>query len=149
RTIPAALGNRWSRLLAPQLAPVIMVLSLLVWPIRALLLKIGTWVTGSRGEGPGNGELSEEELLLLASVVGDPIGEATIEAEEREMIASIFTLRQTTAREVMVPRIDIVALEVETPMLDALDTIIRMGHSRIPVFEESVDNIVGILYAKD
>jgi CBS domain containing-hemolysin-like protein len=93
--------------------------------------------------------LSEEELLLLASVVGDPISEATIEAEEREMIASIFTLRQTTAREVMVPRIDIVALEVETPMLDALDTIIRMGHSRIPVFEESVDNIVGILYAKD
>ncbi|HBY95938.1 MAG TPA: HlyC/CorC family transporter [Chloroflexi bacterium] len=149
RAIPAALGSRWAERLAAWLAPAVAALSVVVAPVRWLLFKIAVLTVGPiRGEVE-DGELSEEELRLLATVVGDTTGEGTIEAEEREMIASIFSLGQTTAREVMVPRIDIVALDVETPMLEALDTIIRVGHSRIPIYEETVDNIVGILYAKD
>jgi CBS domain containing-hemolysin-like protein len=65
------------------------------------------------------------------------------------MIYSVFAISETLAREVMVPRIDMVALEADTPLLEAADTVIRYGHSRVPVYQETVDQVVGILYAKD
>jgi CBS domain containing-hemolysin-like protein len=65
------------------------------------------------------------------------------------MIYSIFEFGDTLAREVMVPRIDTVAIEVSKSVSDALDVVMRAGHSRIPVYENTIDNIVGILYAKD
>ncbi len=65
------------------------------------------------------------------------------------MIASIFEFGETLVREVMVPRIDVLAVPVDTPMLEALDVILKAGHSRIPVYRETIDNVVGILYAKD
>ena len=78
-------------------------------------------------------------------------GEETgiIEEDEKEMIYSIFEFGETLAREVMVPRIDIVAVESKAPVQQALDLILKRGHSRIPVYEETVDNIIGLLYAKD
>jgi CBS domain containing-hemolysin-like protein len=90
---------------------------------------------------------SEEEMRLLASVVGEE--ETDIADEGREMIYNVLTLSQTTVREVMVPRPDIVALKSQTSMLSALDTIIDAGHSRIPVYDDQIDNIIGVLYAKD
>jgi len=72
-----------------------------------------------------------------------------IEEEEKEMIYSIFDLGDTLAREVMVPRIDMVAIEAGTSIVDALGVIVQAGHSRVPVYRGTVDNIVGILYAKD
>ena len=72
-----------------------------------------------------------------------------LEEEEKEMIYSIFDFGDTLAREVMVPRMDIVAVEADTPMMEALDVLMREGHSRIPVYHENVDNIIGLLYAKD
>ena len=67
----------------------------------------------------------------------------------KEMIASIFKLDNTLVREVMVPRIDMVALQADTPLKDALEVVIGAGHSRIPVYKENIDNIAGLLYAKD
>ncbi len=90
--------------------------------------------------------ISEEELRRLVNVENE---EAIIDEEEKEMIAGIFELGETLAREVMVPRIDMVAVEADTPLLEALEVIIRHGHSRIPVYEETIDHIIGILYAKD
>ncbi len=68
---------------------------------------------------------------------------------ERKLIDNIFEFRETIVREVMVPRLDIVAIPVETSLREALDVIVQHGHSRIPVYEGSIDNIQGILYAKD
>jgi putative hemolysin len=65
------------------------------------------------------------------------------------MIYSIFEFGDTLAREVMVPRIDVVAIEVNTSIMEALDVVLQAGHSRIPVYQETIDNIVGMLYAKD
>jgi CBS domain containing-hemolysin-like protein len=65
------------------------------------------------------------------------------------MIYSIFQFGDTLAREVMVPRIDMIALEITTPLQEAVSVIIQAGHSRIPVYEESIDHIRGLLYAKD
>jgi CBS domain containing-hemolysin-like protein len=72
-----------------------------------------------------------------------------IEEEEKDMIYSIFQFRDTLAREVMIPRIDVFAIDVETPFEEAMTEIISAGHSRIPIYAETIDNIVGLLYAKD
>jgi CBS domain containing-hemolysin-like protein len=72
-----------------------------------------------------------------------------LENSERQMIYSIFQFGDTLAREIMVPRIDMLALEVTTTLDEALDALVKSGHSRVPIFEETVDNIIGLLYAKD
>jgi CBS domain containing-hemolysin-like protein len=72
-----------------------------------------------------------------------------IESDEREMIAGILHLDRTLTREIMVPRIDVIAVEIETPLRDALQVVIAGAHSRVPVYKESIDHIVGLLYAKD
>jgi len=72
-----------------------------------------------------------------------------VNEEESEMIRSIFSLRSTVVREVMVPRIDMACISVEAPVHELLEIILDCGHSRIPVYENSVDNVVGLLYAKD
>lgn len=90
--------------------------------------------------------LSEDGLRLLINVRQE---EDEIEDNERQMIASILEMEETLAREAMIPRIDIVALDVETEIHAALDVIIQAGHSRIPVYEGNIDHIIGLLYAKD
>jgi CBS domain containing-hemolysin-like protein len=72
-----------------------------------------------------------------------------IEEDEKEMIHGVIELAEKQVHEVMVPRIGIRAVEVSDPLGEVLDVIVRAGHSRVPVFEENLDNIVGILYAKD
>ncbi len=72
-----------------------------------------------------------------------------VNEEESEMIRSIFSLRSTVVREVMVPRIDMACISVEAPVHELLEIILDCGHSRIPVYENSVDNVIGLLYAKD
>jgi len=122
----------------------------LLWPVVRLfdLLSRGVGrVAGSEAQPIVEGlMMSEEELRLL---VGAGEEEGLIEEDEREMIAGIFELGKTLAREVMVPRISVVAVEANTPLLEALDVVIEAGHSRIPVYRDNMDNIVGILYAKD
>lgn len=90
--------------------------------------------------------LSQDGLRLLIDTQRD---ENHIEDSEKQMIASILELNDTFVREIMTPRIDMVTLNVETKLAEALDVIISEGHSRIPVYEENVDNIAGLLYAKD
>ena len=72
-----------------------------------------------------------------------------IETTEKEMIYSIFEMGQTTAREVMVPRIDVFLLAVETPLAEVIGAAIRTSHTRIPVFEGTRDNVIGIVHTKD
>lgn len=90
--------------------------------------------------------VTQEEIKTLVDAGSE---EGVIEDEEKEMIYSVFKFSETLAREVMVPRIDVEALDIETSLTDAMDMIIRVGHSRIPVYEESIDDIKGLLYAKD
>ncbi len=75
--------------------------------------------------------------------------DGALEKEERQMIYSIFQFGDTLAREIMVPRIDMLALDVTTLVDDATEALVKSGHSRVPIFEETVDNVIGLLYAKD
>lgn len=92
------------------------------------------------------GGISDDELR---NWVEAGQSEGSLEAGERKMIYSIFQFSDTLCREIMVPRMDVSALDVETPLNEAMQVFTRLGHSRLPVYEESIDNIIGILYAKD
>ncbi len=90
--------------------------------------------------------LNDETLQALLQA---NLQEGRLEQEEREMLRSIVRFGDTLVREIMVPRIDMVTVEVHTPLPEATDLFIQTGFSRLPVFEEKIDNIVGLLYAKD
>lgn len=88
----------------------------------------------------------EEEIR---SLVESETEEGVIEAEEREMIEGIFEFRETTVKEVMIPRIDMVSAEITSTPDELLELIKETRHSRIPIYEERIDNIKGVVYVKD
>ncbi len=90
--------------------------------------------------------VTEDEIRLLVEM-GEK--EGVIEKEEKEMIKGVFEVGDMVAKEVMIPRVDMVCIEVNSSIDEALKLIRETGFSRIPVYEENRDNIVGILYAKD
>ncbi|MFZ2095046.1 MAG: transporter associated domain-containing protein [Anaerolineales bacterium] len=129
----------WAMRLAPYVHTLIVILS----PLLVLPLALG------RRKGEAQEPMitvTEEELKSMVDA-GHEGG--VLEGDERQMIYSIFELGDTLVREIMLPRIYITALEASTPLSAAVDALIKSGHSRMPVYEESVDNILGLLYAKD
>jgi CBS domain containing-hemolysin-like protein len=92
------------------------------------------------------GPVTEEEIRTW---VNTDQGDSGLEKDEREMIYSIFQFGETLCREIMVPRIDITGLEVSATVQEAIDVFTKSGHSRVPVYEETIDEIIGLLYAKD
>ena len=122
-------------------------LAILMTPVRALLgglSALSVRLIGS--ERSGEPELSEEELRTLVDVGAS---EGVVEREEREMIHKVFELEDTLVRSIMVPRPDMFCLDVATPVDRILPALREHLHSRVPVFEGSIDVIVGILYTKD
>jgi CBS domain containing-hemolysin-like protein len=135
--------ERASLLVAPVVAaiagfPLIRLLS-------RILIGISNVIVPGRGlkEGPF---VSEEELLAMADVA---VEEDVIQREERQLIHSIIEFGDTVVREVMVPRPDMVAIEARATVNDAMEVVMSAGFSRIPVYEQGIDDILGILYAKD
>lgn len=90
--------------------------------------------------------VTEDELK---SWVEEDQPQSSLEKGERKMIYSIFQFGETLCREIMVPRIDVLALEINATLEKAIQELNRSGHSRVPVYEETIDNIIGVLYAKD
>ena len=124
----------------------------LVWLAQGVLGLAGPviWPLRLSNEIPNGidpaANVTETELMTLVDAGRE---EGIFEQVEQEMIQSIIQLHDTLAREIMVPRIDMLALDVDTPLDQAVDAFLRTGHSRAPVFEETVDNTLGLLYAKD
>jgi putative hemolysin len=119
--------------------------------ILAPLVSLLTWLTRKIAGGFGTDvaqqvQISSQELKLIVERGGE---QGILEAEEEQMISAVIELGERRLHEIMVPRTDISALPVTTSLDDAIDTIIREGHSRIPVYENSIDEVCGILYAKD
>jgi putative hemolysin len=123
-------------------------LSAVLWPVRKVLSAFTAMTLRLVGsERPrGEPEISEEELRTLVDVGAR---EGVVDRTEREMIHKVFELEDTIVREVMVPRPDMFCLDVTTPNAGILPLLRENLHSRVPVFEETVDHIVGVLYTKD
>jgi putative hemolysin len=118
-----------------------------VGPLVDLLTWLTRKVTGGLGAGVARqAQINTEELKLIVERGGET---GVLEAEEEQMISAVIELSERKLHEVMVPRTDMTALPVTASMDDAIDTFIREGHSRIPVYKKTIDEIVGVLYAKD
>jgi putative hemolysin len=130
---------------ALRLAPVVYWLSrILYWPTRTLIAVANVLLPGKGlREGPF---VSEEEIRAMAEAGSE---EGAIEEEEKELIHSIFEFGDTVVREVMTPEPDIVAVEVSDSLNAVQDLVIRHGYSRIPVYRERLEDIAGVVYAKD
>lgn len=133
---PQTLGRQHGESIALNTAPLMGVISTLLWPISQLLIWVGNAITPGRGftDGPFS---PEAEMIAEAS------------EGEREMINSVFELGDTLAKEVMVPRTDVVYIEQGKTLRQGLSLALRSGFSRIPVVESGLDDVVGIVYLKD
>lgn len=128
---------------AISLTPIASVLNFICQPITLVL----TELQGTRGRSERSlGAVTEDELKTWVQV-GQP--EGGLEQDERRMIYSIFQFGDTLSREIMVPRIDVLALDANTSLQTAAHEMMESGHSRVPVYEETIDNVIGLLYAKD
>jgi len=144
--VPRLLARRFPVLVAGLGAAVVRPAAAVLGPLARLLVAAGQLLVpggGADREGPFS---SEEELRHLVDLAERG---HVIDPEERQMIHSVFQLDDTTVREVMIPRTDIVFLDADVSVTDALEKALSSGYSRIPVIGESLDDIVGIVYLKD
>jgi CBS domain containing-hemolysin-like protein len=127
------------------LAPTVRVLARLLDPVVRLLVRTGDAIGGRSGDDPAS---ADERIRQLAR---SPDGgeDAEIEEDERAMIHSILELGDTVCREIMSPRPDMVTVSVDDPLETVVDVALENGHSRIPVHRGEVDDVIGIVYAKD
>ncbi|MEO1289009.1 MAG: hemolysin family protein [Chloroflexota bacterium] len=144
--VPESIGSAYANALVPIFATPLRLINLLLIPITSIFLGLSYLLARLFGSDKLVNTVTEEEIMTLVNA-GNSGG--TIEDEEREMIFSILQLDETYAREIMIPRIDIEAVEMTTTLDIALDQFMRTGYSRMPVYEDNVDNIIGLLYAKD
>ncbi|MGH3510562.1 MAG: hemolysin family protein [Nocardioidaceae bacterium] len=142
---PRTLGRQHSERVARLSAGPVLAFTRVLGPIPKLLILVGNAITPGRGfsEGPFASEAELRELVDLAEA------SSVIESGEREMIHSVFELGDTIAREVMVPRTDVVFIERNKTLRQAMSLALRSGFSRIPVVGDSLDDVVGFAYIKD
>ncbi len=142
---PRTLGRQHAYSVALASAGVVRFLGRVLGPVATLLILIGNMITPGRGfrDGPFSSEVELRELVDMAEERG------VVESGERQMIHSVFELGDTIAREVMVPRTDVVWIERTKTVRQALALALRSGFSRIPVIGENVDDVVGVVYLKD
>lgn len=144
---PKTFAAKRAEQLSLSISGIINILGFILSPVIKVLNLITNTVVRLFGGVPANNPMiTEEELRMLVNVGQE---EGFIDADEREMIDSIFEFDDTHVREVMVPRIDIIAVNVNDSLENISNLVIEVGHSRIPVYENTIDNIVGVIYAKD
>lgn len=142
---PRTLGRQHPEWVALSSAWPLAALTAVLGPVPRLLIAVGNAITPGRGfrEGPFSTETELREMVDIAEA------SELIEAEERRMIHSVFELGDTTVREVMVPRGDVVYIESYKNLRQTLSLFLRSGYSRVPVIGENLDDIRGFAYLKD
>lgn len=142
---PRTLGRQHAYSITLTAALPLQVIGALLSPLSRLLIVIGNAITPGKGfrNGPFASEIELREVVDMAQARG------VVAADERRMIQSVFELGETTAREIMVPRPEMVWIEAEKTAAQAISLAVRSGHSRIPVIGEDLDDVLGIVYLKD
>lgn len=142
---PQTLGRQSPEKIALKTLGLIRFVTVFLHPLSRLFIVIGNAITPGKGfrEGPFSTQAELRELVDMAGA------DSVIEDDERQMIHSVFELGDTVAREVMVPRTEMVWVESTKTLRQAMSLSLRSGYSRIPVVGESIDDIVGVIYVKD
>jgi len=145
---PKTYGSLHAEPVALRMASGVQRFTRLLYPVIRLLTVVSHTLLSSAGaDVEYRGQQMTPEQIRAAAELGLQNGQVT--PEETKILDSVIELTWTSAREVMVPRVDIVALPVTATMDEAVDTALSSGYSRIPVYEEDIDHIVGILYVHD
>ncbi|HEY3266886.1 MAG TPA: hemolysin family protein [Armatimonadota bacterium] len=147
--IPKTVARRRSERVAMVLIRPVMAMAYVIFPVVLILVRIANvLIRCVPGLKPleRNPYITEEEIKVLVEK-GEEMGD--LEEDEREMVTAIFELDRRVVREVMVPRVDVVSMDAGAPLDEVLDTLIARGFTRLPVYEGSLDNVVGVLHAKD
>jgi CBS domain containing-hemolysin-like protein len=142
---PQTLGRQRADTIAMATARLTKFVTLFLSPLTRLFILLGNAITPGKGyrEGPFSTQAELRELVDLAGA------DSLIEDDERQMIHSVFELGDTIAREVMVPRTEMVWIEQHKTLRQAMSLGLRSGYSRIPVVGESIDDVIGVIYIKD
>ncbi len=146
---PKALGQRHAERLSLALAPALRVLLVPVRPLAWALRGLAARALAASGKDPEEGAVqlrSEEELKTLISLGTE---EGLLAVDEEEMIHSVIEFRETTVQEIMVPRADMTAVPGDATLDQVKDFVIDSAYSRVPVYQGSLDNVVGVLYLRD
>lgn len=146
--VPKSLALRFPEQVALRVArPIQIVSTIFRYPIRFLTWASNLFLKPFKDQTSfTESRISEEEFKLMLQE-GTKTG--VIDKTEHELIESIFEFTDTTAKEVMIPRPDVVALNINTPRETAVRKVLDEGYSRMPVYKDTIDNIVGIIYTKD
>jgi CBS domain containing-hemolysin-like protein len=143
---PKALGMQRAAAWTTRVSPIIAAWRAMLTPVIAVAAALGR---ATERMVPPASQTAPPASDDLRTLVAETTERSELELGEREMITSIFAFGETTVREVMTPRTDIVALEITAPWDEIMATVRESERSRVPVYEESLDRIVGLVYAKD
>jgi CBS domain containing-hemolysin-like protein len=146
--IPKSFALRYSEVVALRIAPVLHLFDVAAhYPTALLTLLARLFLSPvKRSQRFTETGFSEEEFKLILE---EGTKSGVIDKTEHELIESIFEFTDTTAKEVMIPRPDVVALNIDTPRDAVVRIVLEEGYSRLPVYRDTIDNIIGIVYTKD
>lgn len=145
--IPQSIANHVPEQTVLGLARPIRVIYTVMWPVRRVASFVDEIVR--RLSGRTNEDIAEAAQDELLSVVDEVRREGQIDESARDMIEAVVEFRSTTVEQIMTPRTEIEAISLSTNLGDLIRTVREIGHSRIPVFEDDLDHIVGVFYVKD
>lgn len=145
--VPKSLALAHTERFALALSRPVDLLGRLLGPIVNALAALTRWIARSLGADVSrDAQITAEELKLIVERGGE---QGVLEAEEEQMINAVIELGERRVHEVMVPRVAIAGIRADASFEEAIDLVVQEGHSRVPAYEESIDEVVGILYAKD
>ncbi len=145
---PKALAVEYPERIAAVTAPVINLTLKALYPLVRLLI-ISVQLVGRLFRINLSGELSIVTEDEIRAIIDEGTKKGVVEPDERKLIYSVLEFSNTMIKEIMTPRVDVAAIEKETPVGDALDKMIESGYSRMPVYERDMDHVVGIVHIKD
>ena len=147
--IPQAWASYAGERVLSRTFPVLMAVRYAMYPVTALMGAFDLPVRRLSGVSDAAETHAEHAKQEILQVVSEGHAEGAVDDEEIQMIESVMELGDTRTAEIMTPRTDIFALAVDTPWQQTCEQVIGAGHTRVPVYDGDIDNIVGILYAKD
>lgn len=144
--LPKSLAKEHSEKFALSIAGVLKFLILLMYPITVIFTKIQKWSIKLFSKGKRQPSVTEQELKFI---IQDIEKEGVLEEEESDLVCSALEFDEKTAEDILTPRVDIVALDIDDPAEKNKQIILEERYSRIPIYKESIDNIIGVLHTRD
>lgn len=141
--LPKTFGKTYSLSISLKLAPIVYFLSIILFPFSILFMKLQSLISNNKNKKPS---VNESELGAIVDTMEE---EGSIKPGEAEIIRNVFDLDDRTVEDIMIPRVDILAIDITTPLSEIEKIMLNNRFSRIPIYREDKDHVAGILYERD